>query len=52
VPVETCTWTLDEDYYSWFTACGEGFTFTDGGPAANSFRFCPYCGRPIVGDAL
>ncbi len=41
-----CAWTEDGDGV-WQTACGEAFVFTDGGPAENRARFCPYCGRPL-----
>lgn len=49
-----CRWMLDPDPDSavWWTTCGVGQQFFDGGPAANSYRFCPYCGRPVAGDAL
>jgi hypothetical protein len=43
VPAVTCTWTLDPIDESWDTGCGEKHQFTDGGPAENSHRFCPYC---------
>ena len=42
-----CAWTEDGDG-SWWSACGDGFVFTDGGPQDNSFRFCCYCGLPLV----
>ena len=42
-----CEWTKDEthDYYD--TACGEGWTFTDGNVTENGCKFCPYCGGKI-----
>lgn len=45
--MEWCTWRYDDsdDYYE--TNCGQAFTFIDGGPKLNRFRFCPYCGKPI-----
>ena len=41
-----CTWTEDEGG-NWWTACGEGHVFIDGGPAENKARFCQYCGKPV-----
>ena len=43
---EKCRWKQD-DTGDWFTRCGEGWTFTDGGVAENRIKFCPYCGKPI-----
>jgi len=42
----SCRWKQD-DSGDWFTRCGEGWTFTDGGVAENRIKFCPYCGKPI-----
>lgn len=44
---ETCVWTEDEDG-SWWTECEQGFVFADGGPDANRFAYCPYCGKTPV----
>lgn len=41
-----CTWTEDEDGL-WNTTCEEIFQTIDGTPSENSFRFCPYCGKPL-----
>jgi hypothetical protein len=47
-----CVWTHDDVGGGWFTACGNGFEFTDGGPADNGHTFCGYCGGKITeGDA-
>jgi hypothetical protein len=43
---QPCTWTEDCDY--WEATCGGAFTFNDGGPTDNGFKFCPYCGKPLV----
>ena len=43
-----CTWTYDEDLDTWDTECGESFVVTNGTPAENKMRFCPYCGSPII----
>jgi hypothetical protein len=46
-----CTWAEDSDGV-WNAACppvGEhSFCFTDEGPTENGFKFCCYCGKPIV----
>lgn len=43
----SCTWESDDDGI-WNTACGQAFLFNDDGPTANGFKFCPYCGRPLI----
>ena len=50
----TCEWTGDNDpdfCDGWDTACGEKFTFIEGGPVENNMRFCPYCGATLVAVA-
>ena len=46
-----CEWKQDgawiECQDDWFTECQHGFTFTEGGPAENEFKFCCYCSKPI-----
>lgn len=44
---DKCEW-KDEREDVWATSCGGLFQFEDGGPADNSFAFCPYCGKPLV----
>ena len=44
---KTCQWSEDLDG-NWDTACGECFTFTDGGPNENKVRWCCYCGGELV----
>ena len=46
---EQCIWRFDPEGY-WQPGCDkeEAFLFTVGGPAENNFRFCPYCGKPLV----
>lgn len=49
-PAETCLWTEDDPDYTpdtYASACGELWSFIDGGPAKNNFRFCHGCGKPI-----
>lgn len=42
-----CEWTFDESQYSWHSACGEDYLFTDGGPVENRVRFCQGCGGKV-----
>jgi len=44
-----CEWKLDDylDYEIWHSACGEAWSFNDGGPAENRIRFCQGCGKPV-----
>ena len=44
-----CTWTEGEDGV-WDTQCGHRFGFNDGGPTANGFKNCPYCGKKMRED--
>lgn len=47
-----CRWTEDEDGV-WWSDCGRGWCFNDGGPSENGVRFCQGCsGRiELVADA-
>jgi hypothetical protein len=42
-----CEWTFDESQYSWNSACGEEWLFTDGGPEENRVKFCQGCGGTV-----
>lgn len=42
-----CQWTFDESQYSWNSACGEEWLFTDGGPVENRVKFCQGCGGAV-----
>lgn len=42
-----CNWKQDEDGV-WETECGESFELNEGSPHDNGFRFCMYCGMPLV----
>lgn len=46
----TCTWGASDDFEAdyWETACGEAFSFIDGGPLENHIKFCPYCGLAVL----
>lgn len=45
-----CVWTIDDwgGDSQWQTECGKAFEFEDGGPLSNGFKFCGYCGMPLV----
>lgn len=43
-----CDWQEEDGNGPWMTTCGNSFEFTDGGPEANGFKFCPYCGKKAV----
>ena len=47
-PLQSCLWT--EDCSDWQPGCDTAgaFQFNNDGPEENGFRFCPYCGRPLV----
>ena len=48
---DTCTWSQDDEGSdTWWSGCRHGFTFTDGGPVQNRFKFCCYCGKPLIED--
>ena len=45
-----CIWTPHADHYEsggWDSACGESWTFIDGGPVDNRVRFCQGCGKSV-----
>lgn len=53
----TCTWSKDPDFEmgdTYDSACGEKWSFIDGGPTENRVSFCQGCGKPvkIVQDTL
>lgn len=43
-----CTWTYDDVHDKWDTGCDNEFRLIDGTPTGNGFRFCAYCGKPII----
>ena len=46
----TCVWTDQDDEYmpgTYASACGEMWSFTDGGVADNNVRFCQGCGKAV-----
>lgn len=42
----SCGWHWDDPCYA--SECGHLFEFNNDGPAENSFRFCPFCGKAIA----
>jgi len=50
-----CTWAEDSDGV-WNASCppvgDHSFCFTEAGPTENGFKFCPYCGKPLVASAF
>lgn len=50
-----CTWAEDSDGV-WNASCppvgDHSFCFTEDGPTENGFKFCPYCGKPLVASAF
>jgi len=50
--IEECSWTEEDPWGSmpdtWQTACGNLFTYTEGGPSENDAKFCCYCGKKLV----
>ena len=48
--VKVCQWTStdDEDMPGTYdTSCGEIWSFVEGGPVENNYRFCHGCGKPV-----
>lgn len=45
---DVCHWTEDGDYSYWETKCGHNFEVIDGTPSENGFKYCCFCGRPLV----
>ena len=44
-----CEWGIDDaDGSVWKTGCDNLFVIISGTPSDNDFRFCMYCGRPLV----
>jgi hypothetical protein len=45
---EKCQWTPeDDDNDTYASACGELWSFIDGGPVENNIRFCHGCGKLV-----
>lgn len=44
---ENCVW-IEEDDGDWRTTCGEFFILIADTPKANSYNFCPSCGKKLI----
>lgn len=45
----SCAWTFSNDEWEiWETACGNSWHFEEGDPAHNHFKWCGFCGKPLV----
>ena len=48
----TCEWSEEDPWGAmpdtWKTACGNLFSFTEGGPTENEVKFCCYCGKRLA----
>jgi len=52
VPALECLWSLDDDESgTWRSACGELWSFIDGGPTENRVVYCHHCGGKVVLEA-
>ena len=45
----TCRWTYDADMATYRTGCGDTWYFPEGTRTESTARFCPMCGKKIVG---
>lgn len=44
----TCAWTqADNENSIWDSACGETWSFNEGGPVENAIKFCQGCGKSV-----
>jgi len=46
----TCTWTEDGDSNYEAQCNNKLFCFNDGSLEENGFKFCPYCGKPMIAE--
>ena len=45
-----CNWNqYDDEYGSYETDCGHGYVINEGSPTENGMKFCPFCGRTLLG---
>lgn len=49
--VKMCEWRENSDG-CWETACGNAFEVSEGTPAENGMKFCPYCGAGLIAVAF
>lgn len=45
---KSCAWTETDGGEGWATACGELHVILAGTPPENGYRYCCYCGQPLV----
>ena len=46
-----CYWSrADEDSDCWETSCDQAFCLDEGTPTENKFKYCSYCGKPLIED--
>lgn len=50
VPVVHGRWRQDDEDAWTCTACGNMWTFLDGGPNENNAKYCPMCGAKMNGE--
>lgn len=47
--MDTCIWEeVDEGSYYEAGCNQKGFSFNDGTAKENGFKFCPFCGKPLI----
>lgn len=46
--MEICIWAEDDCGCHEAQCNKKGFSFNEGGPESNGFKFCPYCGKSLV----
>ena len=45
---EVCHWSQD-DSDAWMTECRKAYGINEGTPEENRMKFCPFCGKELVG---
>jgi len=51
---DDCTWTPEDDDSmpdTWSSACGQMWSFIDGGPEENRVSYCHHCGGKVIKGA-
>lgn len=44
-----CHWIDHDGDDVWYTDCGESFQLDEGTPESNGWKFCGFCGKPLIG---
>ena len=47
-----CIWSQEDDLSYFETSCSQSFTFYEGTPLENEFKFCPFCGKEIEEELM